>query len=149
MDTLMTPTTFTPVEAVVGGLLVALSATLLMLSLGRIAGISGMLARATAMTPGPRAWPLAFLLAMILAAGVTFWFTPLSFPLREGFSPAWLVAGGLLVGYGTAMGSGCTSGHGVCGMARLSRRSIVATLVFMLTALVTVFVVRHFIGAGA
>ncbi|KAA9131486.1 YeeE/YedE family protein [Marinihelvus fidelis] len=142
-------TTFTPLLAAAGGLLVAASATLLMLGLGRIAGISGMLASATRRKSADRAWPAVFLVSMVAAAGITFYLAGFSFTPRQGFSTVALVLGGLLVGYGTAMGSGCTSGHGVCGLARLSPRSLVATAVFMTTAIVVVWVVRHLLGPGA
>ena len=138
---------FTPISAVVGGVLIGLAAAMLWLGLGRIAGISGILGALLRPQPGDIAWRLAFLAGLVLA-------TPL-FALAGGAvsrpivsdSAAVVIAGAFLVGFGTRLGSGCTSGHGVCGIARLSRRSIVATLIFMAGGFATVFVVRHLIGA--
>ena len=137
---------FTPVSALLGGALIGTAALLCWLLLGRIAGISGILAGA-AQAQGPeRNWRLAFLAGLVLA--------PLAFALAGGTlpvpdatrNPAMLVVAGLLVGFGTRLGSGCTSGHGVCGLARLSRRSLAATGVFMASAVATVFVTRHLLG---
>jgi uncharacterized membrane protein YedE/YeeE len=136
---------FDPVSALVGGALIGLAAVLLMLLNGRIAGVSGILGGALAREPGG-AWRLAFLAGLVAApllmgaAG-----DPLPVPRMPG-SWAIIVAAGLLVGFGTRLGGGCTSGHGVCGMARLSPRSIVATCVFMATAMVVVALMRHGLG---
>jgi len=125
-------------HALAGGALIgAGSATLLLLN-GRIAGVSGILGNVIRATAGEQGWRIAFLIglivpALILGAGS---------PLLPG-DWRWAMASGLLVGFGTALGSGCTSGHGVCGLANLSARSLLATLVFMGTAVFTVFVVRH------
>lgn len=137
---------FTPFSGLLGGALIGLAAVLLLLANGRIAGISsivgGLLTRSTA----DAGWRIAFVLGLWLGA-LTFrlisgeWFTV---ELAATW-PVMLIAG-LLVGFGTRMGGGCTSGHGVCGIARLSPRSIVATLVFMATGMLTVFVVRHVLG---
>ncbi|UXC20087.1 MULTISPECIES: YeeE/YedE family protein [Comamonas] len=133
---------FTPLAALAGGALIGLAAVLLVLFNGRIAGISGIVA---ALLP-PRlqrgAWRLAFVLGLLAAPWIYQWFAPLP---AASSSAAWplLVLAGLLVGIGTRLGSGCTSGHGVCGLSRLSLRSLVATLVFMATGFATVFVVRH------
>jgi uncharacterized membrane protein YedE/YeeE len=131
---------FTPVSALAGGALIGLSAALLMLLVGRIAGISGILGGCFA---ADRGWRLAFIAGLVV--------TPLIGALIGAPLPSppittnWLVivGAGLLVGFGTRLGGGCTSGHGVCGIARLSRRSIAATVVFMATAMIVVFVVRH------
>lgn len=137
---------FDPVSALFGGALIGLASALLMLLTGRVAGISGILGGTLLSTAGDRAWRLAFIAGLIaapLAAGL------LGNPLAEAQMPAsWavIVAAGLLVGFGTRLASGCTSGHGICGMARLSRRSIVATMVFMATAVLTVAIVRHSLG---
>lgn len=139
-------TEFTPVSAAIGGAMIGLAAVLLMLVHGRIAGISGIISGAAIDRAKDYGWRLAFI-AGLFVAPLIFWLVngappPVSFP-----APVWLVAaGGALVGFGARLGSGCTSGHGVCGMARLSRRSFVATGVFMTSAIVTVFVVRHLIG---
>lgn len=133
---------FTPLTALAGGALIGLAAVLLVLFNGRIAGISGIIAALLPPRPQPRAWRLAFVGGLLAAP----WLYQLFFPLPAASSPsAWpvLVPAGLLVGFGTRLGSGCTSGHGVCGLSRLSMRSLVATLVFMATGFATVFVVRH------
>lgn len=139
---------FTPIASTVGGAMIGAAAVLLWAGLGRIAGISGILGGLLA-PAGDRAWRLAFLGGLIAA--------PVLYRLAGGFvvhptidaSPAMLVVAGLLVGVGTTLGSGCTSGHGVCGLARLSPRSFVATMTFLVTAMITVFVVRHLWGGGA
>lgn len=142
------PTSFTPVSALIGGALIGLAATLLYAALGRIAGISGILNQALEQT-GDRAWRFAFLLALIAGAALWFGFgTQVAAP-RTGFPLPWLIAAGLLVGFGTRLGNGCTSGHGICGLARLSKRSLVAVLVFMACGAATVFVLRHVIGGIA
>ncbi|HEX5958421.1 MAG TPA: YeeE/YedE thiosulfate transporter family protein [Hyphomicrobiaceae bacterium] len=137
-------TEFTPVSAAIGGALIGLAATLLMLLTGRIAGISGILAGS--LRSDDRSWRIAFITGLILAplvAGLA------GYPLPPPQLPAsWslIVGSGLLVGFGTRMAGGCTSGHGVCGLARLSPRSLVATAVFMATAVAVVAVSRHVIG---
>lgn len=137
---------FTPVSAFSGGLLIGLSAVLLLLFNGRIAGISGMLGGLIT-TPGvERYWRIAFLVGIVIGAFLLNQIKPDLYQPRANF-PIWLLAlGGFLVGFGTRMGSGCTSGHAVCGIARLSLRSIVATLIFMTTGFLTVYIVRHIIG---
>ena len=134
------PTVFTPVSALAGGLLIGFAALLLYALLGRIAGISGILNSAIE-TRGDRGWRIGFLLGMVAAA--TAWFAFAGATPRTGFPLPWLLAAGVLVGFGTRMGGGCTSGHGVCGLARLSRRSLAATLAFMGAGIATVFVLRH------
>lgn len=138
---------FTPVSAATGGALIGLSAAMRWLGLGRIAGISGILGALLPPQPGDAAWRVAFLLGLVLAPLIVRFGSGTVPPLAMTNSPFVLVAGGLLVGFGTRLGSGCTSGHGVCGIARLSPRSIAATLVFMASGFVTVFAVRHLIGA--
>ena len=139
---------FTPWSALTGGLLIGLAALLLLVFNGRVAGISGILNMAMQRPKGDSAWRWLFVLGLLLGAGGWVWLAGLSFELREGF-PLWLLAvAGFLVGIGTRMGGGCTSGHGVCGISRLSQRSIVATGVFMLVAVITTYVVRHIAGVG-
>ena len=139
----MTP--FTPWTAAAGGILIGGAAAFLLISNGRIAGISGILGRSLAKVPGDRLWRVLFLLGLPLGAlGVGAARGGLEVQLSA--SPLTLVLAGLLVGFGTRLGNGCTSGHGVCGMARGSRRSIAATLIFMATGVLTVFVVRHGLG---
>jgi uncharacterized membrane protein YedE/YeeE len=137
------PTTFTPVSALLGGALIGLAAVLLYAALGRIAGISGIFASAVEQR-AERGWKLAFLLAMIAAAGL--WFALAEVAPRADFPWPWLVVAGVLVGFGTRVGSGCTSGHGVCGLARFSKRSLVAVAMFMGSGFATVFVLRHVLG---
>jgi uncharacterized membrane protein YedE/YeeE len=138
---------FTPYTALLGGALIGMAAVLMMLFSGRIAGVSGIAGGLLRPPSGDTAWRLAFVAGLISAplayrlfAGA---FPPLVFPVGAGF----LAAGGLLVGFGTQLGSGCTSGHGVCGVSRLSPRSLAATGVFMALGLATVFLVRHLLGA--
>ncbi len=137
---------FDPVSALLGGCLIGLASVLLMALIGRIAGISGILGGALSLAAGDKAWRLAFLAGLI---GAPLAMALIGRPLHEAQMPAsWLVivASGLLVGFGARLGGGCTSGHGVCGMARLSARSIVATVVFMASAAVVVAIVRHVTG---
>lgn len=140
------PTEFTPTSALIGGALIGLAASWLFASIGRIAGISGILNAAVDEREG-RGWRLAFLLGMIAAAGAWFAFT--GSPGRNDFPLPWLLVAGLLVGFGTRWGNGCTSGHGICGLARLSKRSLLAVLAFMGAGFVTTYVVRHVIGMSA
>ncbi len=130
-------------SALLGGVLIGMAATLLLWLTGRIAGISGMLGGVLLPKQGEVAWRLAFLLGLIGAGAAWLWWVPGAYVPRQGFSPLLLVAAGLLVGFGTRMGNGCTSGHGVCGLGRLSLRSLAAVLTFMLTAVITTFIVRH------
>ena len=139
------PTEFTPLSALIGGALIGLAATLLYAGLGRIAGISGLLNQAIEQR-GDRGWRIAFLLSLMLGSALWFAFGVGVPAPRDDFPLGWLIASGLLVGFGTRLGNGCTSGHGVCGIARLSVRSLVATGVFMVVAIATVFVTRHVIG---
>ena len=125
-------------HALVGGLLIGSGAAVLLLFNGEVAGISGIAASSLRGTFGPHAWRLAFLAGLVLPA-IVFGVGATQF---SGGLP-WLAASGLLVGLGTRIGNGCTSGHGVCGLANLSRRSLAATLIFMGVAVVTVFVTRH------
>lgn len=144
-------TDFTPLPALVGGLLIGLSVSLLFLGSGRVAGISGVLGGLLGATPGERSWRALFL-AGLLAGGLAMRFlAPASFSgiATAGHRPVLLlVAGGLLVGFGTRLGGGCTSGHGVCGLSRLSLRSLAATLTFMATGALTVYLARHLVGAA-
>ena len=133
---------FTPIPAAIGGTLIGLAVALLMLTTGRIAGISGIVDGLIGNAAG-KGWRAAFLAGLILAPLLA---RLVGFTLPMPRMPAsWVViaGAGLLVGFGTRLGGGCTSGHGVCGMARLSPRSIVATLIFMGTAMVVVAIARH------
>ena len=134
---------FTPVSGLVGGVLIGLAVALMLLLNGRLAGISGIVSGMLSSKAGNMVWRLAFVAGLMLGA--------LAYVLVSGgpltvnvlASPPAILIGGLLVGFGTRMGSGCTSGHGLCGLALLSRRSVVATAVFFGVAMVTVFLTRH------
>ena len=137
---------FTPVSALIGGALIGLAAAIYILGLGRVAGVSGILGSLLRPRAGEAPAQLAFLAGLIAA------------PLLMGVAGAKLpavsidaslpvvIAGGLLVGFGTRLGGGCTSGHGVCGIARLSTRSLTATMLFMAAGAAVVFIARHVIG---
>ncbi len=137
-------TEFTPISATLGGILIGIGATLLLWSNGRIAGISGIMNGA--IRGSDRAWRWWFLGGLLVSCICWNWLVGPGFLPREGFPMSLLLGGGLLVGFGTRMGSGCTSGHGVCGIGRLSTRSAIATVTFMLFGMVTVFIVRHLAG---
>lgn len=138
-------TSFTPIQALLGGSLIGVAAVALMALHGRVAGMTGILT-GVIVPKGNWDWRLAFLLGAIAAPVVILLLTGTSMPLQAQL-PTWtIILGGLLVGVGVTFGGGCTSGHGVCGVARLSTRSIVATLTFMATTFITVFVVRHVLG---
>lgn len=132
---------FTPVTGLIGGLLIGLAVALLLLMNGRLAGISGIVGGLLARgTPGV-GWRWSFVLG--LAIGASGYVLLSGVPVRPESSLPVLVVAGLLVGFGTRLGSGCTSGHGLCGLSRLSRRSVAATAVFFGVAMLTVFLVRH------
>jgi uncharacterized protein len=138
---------FTPISAAIGGALIGLAAVLLMLLNGRIAGVTGVFAGLIDPTSGDRAWRAAFI-AGLIAAPLSATLIGYAVPVPQ--MPASLitvVAAGLLVGFGTRLSNGCTSGHGVCGIARLSPRSIAATMIFMAAAIVVVAVTRHVLGS--
>ena len=136
---------FTPFAALAGGVLIGLAAAMFALLNGRIAGISGVLGGLLKPVRGDIAWRAAFVLGVIGAPLVYLLFGALPQPhIDAGYGA--LVLAGLLVGVGTRYGAGCTSGHGVCGLSRLSPRSLVATLAFMGAGFFTVFVVRHLLG---
>ena len=134
---------FTPVSGLVGGLLIGLAVALMLLLNGRLAGISGIVGGLPPPKDGDTGWRVAFVAGLLSG--------PLVYVLATGgpatvdvlASPPALLVGGLLVGFGTRMGSGCTSGHGLCGLALLSLRSLVATAVFFGVAMLTVFLIRH------
>jgi uncharacterized membrane protein YedE/YeeE len=137
---------FTPVSAAIGGALIGLSSVLLMLFTGRIAGVSGIFDGLINPQTNDRAWRAAFIAGLIAApviAGLVGY--PVPMPQMPGRFIT-LIAGGFLVGFGARLGSGCTSGHGICGIARLSPRSIAATSVFMMAAIVVVALTHHVFG---
>ncbi len=136
-------TAFDPESAVAGGILIGLASTLLLAGSGRIAGISGILGGALERPSGDTAWRWVFLAGLLGGVALHQWMAPEAVEPRTGF-PAWaLVVAGVLVGVGTRLGSGCTSGHGVCGLARFSLRSAVATATFLLVAIASVWLLRH------
>ena len=129
-----------------GGALIGLAASMLMILTGRLAGVSGILGGLLTPRPGDRAWRVAFIAGLIAAPLLAaLGGAPLPTP-RMTSNMALIALGGLLVGFGTRIGNGCTSGHGVCGFARLSTRSITATIIFMVTAIITVAIARHGFG---
>ena len=132
-----------PLQGLIGGLLIGLASAVMLLGLGRIAGVSGLFAQSLGLTTNraPRSLALAFIIGLPLGALLI---SLVMGPLETHFpdSPVMLVVGGLLVGFGTRLGSGCTSGHGVCGLSRLSRRSMVATALFMASGFATVAAMR-------
>jgi len=145
----MTIVNFTPLTGLVGGLLIDTGASLLLWLNGRIAGISGIVSGALA-RPGPdRIWRWLFLLGMLAGAAFEFWLWPGQRAFHSGLPWPVLLLAGLLVGLGTNLGGGCTSGHGVCGLARFSPRSLIAVPTFIATGVLTVFVVRHLFGVGS
>jgi uncharacterized membrane protein YedE/YeeE len=136
---------FTPWTSLIGGLLIGLAAALFILLQGRVLGISGILGGLLAPKQGDAGWRLSFLLGLLAAPLVAGLLAPEGFLKAPRIDAGYglVVLAGLLVGLGTRYGAGCTSGHGVCGLSRLSPRSLVATLAFMATGFVTVFLIRH------
>ncbi len=134
---------FTPVSGLIGGLLIGLATALMMLFNGRIAGISGIVGGLLARRGSEVGWRAVFVVGLLLGAFIYMLATGGALPVRVEASLPVMVVAGLLVGFGTRLGSGCTSGHGISGIARLSKRSVVATLVFMGAGIVTVFLTGH------
>ena len=134
-----------PSQALLGGILIGISAALLLAFNGRIAGISGILYNVlfNPLSGSERGWRMAFLVGLI---GGGYLMLPVGFELRQGYSPILLIISGLAVGIGTRIGNGCTSGHGVCGIGLMAGRSIVATATFMVSGIITVSILRNFIG---
>lgn len=133
---------FTPWSALIGGLLVGLASAILLLFSGRIAGISGIVGRLLPWNSGESPWRLAFIIGLL--AGPIIWVGFAEFPpVDVQATNLQVIAAGLLVGFGTRLGSGCTSGHGVCGLSRLSLRSLVATCSFIAAGVVTVYITHH------
>ncbi len=137
---------FTPVSAVIGGALIGAAAVILMLFSGRVAGIAGIVGGLFGANVHDWGWRLALVLGLVAGPYLVMLAGGAIPDVDIAASPAVIVAGGLLVGFGTRLGNGCTSGHGVCGLARFSPRSAVATATFMAMAIVVVFVVRHWAG---
>jgi uncharacterized membrane protein YedE/YeeE len=143
---------FTPVASLAGGVLIGLASVWLLAANGRIAGVSGILhglvAALRASPPGDRLWRVLFVGGLIVAGFAWHAFSAEA-PTRDGFGLGWATAAGLLVGFGTRIGGGCTSGHGVCGLGRLSLRSLVAVAIFMATGMAAAFVTRHLLGVSS
>lgn len=142
-------TDFTPLAGTIGGMLIGLSAIVLMGGIGRIAGLSGIFGGLLTLNwNAEQAWRATFIAGLLIGTAVTALLGGGDIK-AIGFSggPATIVIGGLFVGAGTVLGSGCTSGHGICGIARLSIRSIASTAIFMAVAIATVFIIRHMVGA--
>ena len=141
-------TDFTPLASLTGGLAIGLGAVLLMLGLGRILGATGIMSGLVfAESREEASWRIAMVIGMVAAPGVIFLASGTMPAVDVPVSPAMIAIGGVIVGLGASLGSGCTSGHGVCGLSRLSIRSLVAVPVFMATAAITVFIIRHMFGA--
>ena len=132
-----------PVEGLIGGIMIGLAAAIMLIGTGRIAGVSGMASRAMLINRSGTPWPIAALFVGGLILGALI-FAAVAGPVAAQYPPGfgWLIAGGLFVGFGTRLGSGCTSGHGVCGMSRLSPRSLLATATFIATGILTVAAVN-------
>jgi len=139
---------FTPISAAFGGLLIGLSATLLLATIGRVCGISGITKTAVFERGASTRWQWSFIVGLLAGAAVVFWLTSGGFIPRTDFPLGWTLVAGVLVGFGTSLGSGCTSGHGICGTARISRRSITATVTFVGTAMLVYFVLRNLLGVA-
>ena len=139
-------TEFTPFTALIGGLIIGFSALLLLLLNGKIAGISGIFAQVFSKYPITISWQVFFILGLIIGPLLVM---PFGFSLPQQIDLSWpaIITGGFLVGFGSRYGSGCTSGHGICGIGRFSKRSIVATIIFMTSAIITVYLIRHIFGA--
>ncbi len=134
------------ISAFVGGAILGLAAALLLVANGRIFGVSGIAFGALARKSGDFAWRLAVLLGLLTGGVALFFYSPKSFDRAAEMPPALLVAAGILVGIGTRLGGGCTSGHGVCGVARFSPRSIVATMLFVAVGILTASTFHHLMG---
>jgi len=139
---------FSPLPPLGGGVLIGLASVWLLAANGRIAGVAGILHGLAARVPGDARWR-AWFIAGLLAAGFLWHALGFAPAPRSGFGLGWAIAAGLLVGFGTRLSNGCTSGHGVCGLGRLSVRSLVAVLTFMATGALSVYVVRHVLGVAS
>lgn len=138
---------FTPISALIGGILIGISTVILMWFNGRIAGISGIFHGLFQFQQNDYWWRILFLFGLILGVQVYYIFPIIHFAPRTNYPLVLLVSAGFLVGIGTKLSGGCTSGHGICGMARLSKRSILATITFMVFGFITVYIMKHLLGA--
>jgi uncharacterized membrane protein YedE/YeeE len=147
-EVVMAWTAFSPWPALAGGVLIGVAATLLWWGLGRVAGISGIVSGLWSRERGDVAWRLAFLAGLVAVGVVAAWLAPASLAGIEARGPAAMLVAGVIVGVGTRLGNGCTAGHGVCGLSRGSLRSLVATMTFMATGVLTASLVRVFFGGS-
>ena len=139
---------FTPLASLIGGMLIGLSATLLLLFNGKIAGISGIIAGTLSPAKNDTLWRIVFVAGLLVGGFLLRLLSPQTFVI--GITRSWsaLVVAGLLVGFGTRLGNGCTSGHGVCGLSRFSQRSLIATVTFIATGALTVYIINHLLGGA-
>lgn len=134
---------FTPIPSLIGGVLIGLAASIMLLMNGRIAGISGIVSGTVMPGTKDRDERLVFLVGLLGGGALLFWLRPQSMPNAASLPIGLAALAGVIVGFGTRLGNGCTSGHGVCGISRLSARSLVATITFMVTGAITVFITQH------
>ena len=139
---------FTPAASLIGGMLIGLSSAALLLFNGKIAGISGIVGGMLSPTRQDTLWRVFFIVGLLSGGFLIRWFSPQAFVIAINRSASALILAGFLVGFGTRLGNGCTSRHGVCGMSRLSPRSLVATAIFMATGALTVFLINHVLGGS-
>jgi uncharacterized protein len=139
---------FTPIASLVGGMLIGLSASLLLLCDGKIAGISGIVAGMLSPKKNDTWWRIIFVIGLLTGGLLLALLAPQTLAIAITRSPAALILAGLLVGFGTRLANGCTSGHGVCGLSRGSKRSLIATAAFMATGAATVYVINHLLGGS-
>jgi uncharacterized membrane protein YedE/YeeE len=137
---------FTPIASLLGGMLIGLSASLLLLFDGKIAGISGIVAGMLSPKKNDTLWRIVFVAGLLAGGFLLKFFSPQAFAIDITRSSAALILAGLLVGFGTRLGNGCTSGHGVCGLSRGSKRSLIATAAFVAVGAATVYVINHLLG---
>jgi uncharacterized protein len=137
---------FTPLASLIGGMLIGLSASMLLLCDGKIAGVSGIVAGMLSPAKHDTLWRVVFIAGLLIGGFLLRVFSPQIFAISIPRSWGALILAGLLVGFGTRLGNGCTSGHGVCGLSRGARRSLIATITFIATGAVTVYVINHLLG---
>jgi uncharacterized membrane protein YedE/YeeE len=137
---------FTPLASLIGGMLIGLSASMLLLCDGKIAGVSGIVAGMLSPAKHDTLWRVVFIAGLLIGGFLLRVFSPQIFAISIPRSWGALILAGLLVGFGTRLGNGCTSGHGVCGLSRGAKRSLIATLAFMATGAATVYVINHLLG---
>ena len=139
---------FTPLASLIGGMLIGLSASMLLLFNGKIAGISGIIAGTLSPAKNDTLWRIVFVTGLLVGGFLLRLLSPQTFVI--GITRSWsaLVVAGLLVGFGTRLGNGCTSGHGVCGLSRFSQRSLLATVTFIATGALTVYIINHLLGGA-